>query len=724
MRLFNTTLSFLLLTCWVSLVSQEANQTDWQLPLEDAEARAALPEFKWIAAAARDELTPGDNEPVAGSFTTWTRSHGDNGARRYSALTQINRENIHQLEVAWTYHSNDGKGNIQCNPIVVDGIIYAPTVGYALVALDGATGEELWRYQVPVPERLDLSDPPARRGLLYWPGDAENEARIIFTSGDWIYALRPRDGSMILSFGAWGRAYIPTGGTVGGVVYNNILIKPGLEGDIFGYDVRNGKMVWRFNTIPQEGEYGAETWLGNNRDGAHCWGGMSLDDQRGIAYFAVGAPRTDFIGVDRLGDNLFSNCLLALDATTGERLWHFQHVQHDIWDMDLPAPPALATIEKDGKKIAVVACITKTGETLLLDRVSGKPIFPYRMRRAPASTLPGEITAPYQPDITLPEPFAAFEFKPENVTDRSVEARDSVMKVVENATYGFYAPHELDKPTLFGSSRGGGEWTGVSIDMETGYMYVNSNHLASMITVVKNTARSRDDSQPLSLGEIAYQKHCMACHGQNRRGVGTAPPLLALNDRYNDNTLRDTIRNGIATMPAVTQITDDEITHLLEFLMDREQAETDTGFSRDDLPYTFQGYRFLRDHEGYPGIKPPWGTLNCLDLNTGKIVWSVPLGEYPKLAEQGLKNTGSENFGGATVTAGGIVFCAGTADEKIRAFDKFTGEELWQAKLPWGGMAPPTTYKIDGKQYVVIAASGGGKVNTPQGDAYVAFALP
>lgn len=716
----------LCLSLFVS-ISALVSADPWsELELEDPDKRASLPEFKWIPAAAEDELTDGRSEPKAKDFVNWTRSYGDNGARRYSALDQINRSNVAQLTVAWTYHSKDGKGNIQCNPIIVDGIMYAPTVGRCIVAVDARSGKELWRYQVERPARIGLADAPARRGLLYWPGNDETSHRIIFASGNWVYALNPSDGKPIQDFGERGRTPLPTGGTAVGAVYENVLIVPGLEGDIFAYDIATGSRLWRFNTIPEPNEFGGDTWQGDNRDGAHCWGGMCLDDQRGIAYFAIGAPRTDFIGVERLGDNLFSNCVLALDAKTGQRLWHYQHMRHDIWDSDNPAPPSLVTLMRSGKSIAAVACVTKSGDTILLDRVSGKPIFPIRLRRAPHSKLPGEKTAAYQPDIELPEPFSEVEFTPEDATDLNEAAHTHVMSIVKRANYGWWPTHELDKPTLFRSTRGGAEWTGVSVDMDTGYLYVNSNNLLSMITVVRNDEPKRDKSLPLTKGEQVYQTNCAACHGKRKRGVGTAPPLIGLRHRLNDEQVKATLTNGKESMPPMPQIAGADLEALLDFLMlrDRPSASQDQGFPEGELPYTFLGYSFLTDPNGYPGVKPPWGKLNCIDLNSGKIVWSVPLGEYPELRAQGIPATGTENFGGATVTAGGLVFCAGTRDEKIRAFDKATGEELWSARLPWGGYAPPAVYQIDGKQYIVIAATGGGKLGGPQGDAYVAFALP
>lgn len=706
------------------LLTCEAKTADLT-QIEDASARAKLPEFRIIPAAASNELTPTSGQPDPASFRTWTVSHGDAGARRYSALTQINRANVGALKEVWRYHSNDGRGNIQSNPIVVDGVMFAPTVGRSLIALDATTGVELWRLPLETPARIGLEDAPARRGLAYWPGNPQHEARVVFAAGNWLYAVAPKTGKLVAEFGEGGRTPLPTGGTAAGAIWRDTYIVSGLYGDIFSFDLGTGKQLWRFHTVPHAGEFGADTWQGSVREGANCWGGVALDEERAIVYAAIGAARPDFIGVERHGDNLYSDCVVALDARTGRRLWHFQNVRHDIWDLDNPAPPNLVTLTRDGRKIDAVACVTKTGGTLLLDRVSGKPIFPFRLRRAPTSTLPGEVTAPYQPDPELPEPFSNPAVRLEDITTRSPEAHAYVLKQVEHATLGWFAPAAEARPMLYRSSRGGAEWTGACIDVPTGRLYVSTNHLISMTTVYRSDEVERDPTLPPSPGEQVFLQSCAGCHGPKREGIGMVPSLVGLRHRMSDaevSTLLKTGRNGMPPAPPMTREAEGA---LIDYLMRRNQpppAPSKPG--TEAAPYFAVGYRFIKDHEGYPGGKPPWGQLNCIDLNTGKMLWRVPLGEYEELTAQGIPKTGTENFGGPTVTAGGLVFCAGTRDEKIRAFDKDTGEELWSAKLPFGGYAPPSVYEVNGRQFVVIAASGGGKMGTEQGDAYVAFALP
>lgn len=687
-----------------------------------------MPEFKTIPAATPRELTPAIAIDLA-PFNRWTRSQGDNGARRYSALKQITRANIRSLEVAWTYHSKDGAANVQCTPIVVDGTLYAPTPGRAIVALDAATGVERWRFQLEKAVRPRNEDAPARRGLVYWPGDRENAARILFGCGDWIYAIDPVSGKLLPGFGESGRTAIPTGATISGAVFKHVYVTSGIHGDVYGYDVRTGKLLWRFYSIARDPEFGAVT---GKKEGAvaNAWSGLSLDDHRGMAFVAIGAPHPDMVGVGRVGDNLFSDCVVALDVLTGRRLWHFQSIRHDIWDLDVCAPPNLVTITRDGRRIDAVTGMSKAGTLFLLDRVSGKPIFPFRLRRAPVSKLPGERTGEYQPDPELPEQISRMEFDPADITTRTPEAREFVLKIVERSTYGFYEPFTEGKPNLFIGSRGGAEWSGAAVDVPTGRLYVTSNRWVSKITVLKNDERDRDPRYPPSAGEKHYELHCAPCHGPNRAGLGMAPPLLALKTRLSDADVLALLATGRAAMPPNLVLDAQQKKELLDFLFRRNQppsrgAGSDGAQEGESAKYVFDGFKFLTDHEGFPGINPPWGLLNCYDLSTGKILWRVPLGELEQLTRQGVPKTGSQNLGGASVTAGGLVFVAGTEDEKLRAFDADTGEELWSAKLPFAGTAAPAIYEVDGREFVVITATGGGRVGgaSGPGDAYVAFAL-
>jgi len=704
--------------------AEEQDQTRPQV--EDPAARLRLNEFQVIPAAKPSELTPAATITPA-RFSTWTRSQGDEGSRRYSSLTEINRSNVNMLRQAWIYHSGDGMRNIEATPIIVNGILYGPTAGRAIVALNAATGEEIWRYKMEEPANPGMEDEPARRGLVYWVGSRGHAPRILIGNGDWVYALDVRSGRPIEEFGSHGRVPLPTGAAVGGAIYKFVYVTAGVYGDIFAYDVRTGALLWRFHTVPTGSEFGADTWLGGQRGSASCWGGLSMDEELGIVYPAVGAGHPDFVGAGRTGDNLFGDTVLALDALTGRRLWYFQSIRHDIWDLDLAAPPNLVTITHDGHRVDALTSISKTGIVLLLDRTTGKPIFPFRLRRAPTSPLPGDRSAPYQPDPVLPEQFMRQDFQPEDVTNLSPEAHAFVMNKLQNATYGWFLPFAEDRPNVFNSTRGGGEWSGAAVDVPSGRLYVTANSLPSMITVIPRDEGQRDPKYPPSRGELIYSNECSACHGPTRGGIGMAPPLIGLQNRFTDADLRTILKTGRGAMPPMPDLSDAETSDLLDFLFRRNQPPAAPVNPMDKTvsdKYTFTGYKYLTDQNGYPGVKPPWGALICYDLNTGKILWKVPLGEYPELTKKGIPITGAPNLGGASVTAGGLVFVAGTRDQMLRAFDADTGKELWKAELPWAGYAAPAIYEVAGREYVVIAANGGGKIGGPAGDAYVAFALP
>lgn len=679
---------------------------------EDASARAALPEFQVLPAASSDSLAPA--APLPADIFTWSRSHGGPHNARYSTAKQITRENVAQLQKAWEYRSGDAPGNVQCNPIAVDGTLFVATSGEHIAALDAVTGKELWRFKP--------GGRPAFRGLTHWPGDGDHPPRLLFNAGEFLWAVDPKSGQPLASFGDQGK--VATGEVrVAGGIFQHVLILPGFARDVHGYDVRTGARLWTFHTIPTGDEFGADTWE-TPGEGANCWGGMAVDTQRGLAFISTGSPKPNFAGNHHTGQNLFANCVLALDALTGAYRWHFQEIRHDIWDLDIPAPPNLVTVTRDGRRVDAVAQVTKLGNTLLLDRVSGKPLFPVRLRRAPISKLPGERTWPYQPDIELPQPFARTVFSLDDVTERTPEAREFVMQKVRNANYGWFMPFEEDRPTVLYGIHGGAEWTGAAYDPETSRLYVSANNLPWIVTVFREDDLTRAPGLPPTRGEEVYQANCVQCHGPSRFGVGMAPPLHGLARRTNDDEVRALLRSGRGAMPAIPEtVSEEDLNALLDylFLRDRgEQTSTKTG----PLRYTHNGYPKLLDHEGYPGCKPPWGTLNCIDLNTGLLDWQVPLGNYPDLAAWGDDQTGAENFGGPSVSAGGVVFCAGAADLMIRAFDAENGAVLWEHELPFGGYAPPTIYEAGGRQYVVIPATGGGKLDTTPGDAYVAFALP
>jgi quinoprotein glucose dehydrogenase len=693
--------------------------------IEDAVDREKLPLYQTIPAATPSELTPANGLPKRETYMTWHRSHGDNGGTRYSALDQINRQNVTNLQVAWTYHSGDGSNNLQCNPIIVKGVMFAPTPGKHIVAVNAVTGAELWRFR---PEGR-----PAFRGLIYWPGGDGASERVLFCAGKFLYALDPTTGEPIASFGDCGHTLLPGGAqgdfgaaTAGPAIFERIIVVPGFEKDVWGFHVVTGKQLWTFHTVPQAGEFGFETWDRPESYAANCWGGMAMDEARGIAYITTGSPKRNFIGVDHLGDNLFANCLIAMDARTGRRLWHFQEIRHDIWDLDIPAPPSLATITRDGKRVDVVAAVTKIGNTLLLDRVTGKPIFPFRLRRAPVTTMRGERTAPYQPDPELPERFSKMEYTAADLTDRSEEATEFALTKFKSTTTGWFRPFSEGRVNLYFGIDGGAEWTGACVDAETGRLYVTANHMGWLITVLRDDDPPDDPKAPNTRGQTIFETVCAQCHGTNRLGIGTAPALRGLRHRLSDEEVIRQVRQGSNAMPAHPEsvISAADLKGLTDYLMLRDRPLPPAPPKPERPRYTDKGYPKFYDQEGYPANKPPWGTLNCIDLNTGKLLWKVPHGEYPALAAAGVPKTGSENYGGPIVTAGGLVFCAGARDNRLWAYDKETGAAVWFAPLPWTGSAPPATYEVNGRQFIVIAATGGNKLGTAYGDAYVAFALP
>ncbi len=695
-----------------------------ELAHDDPVARAALPEFQIIPAAPTAELTPAQDWPTTEQLRGWSRSLGGPTSDRYSALTAITRANVAQLQVAWTWHGGDGGGDMQCNPIVVAGIMYTPTCGRGVAAVDAVTGTEIWRADLGL-GKAGGYEAPARRGLLYWPGDGANAPRLYLPGGRKLIALEAKSGARAEGFGEHGAVVLPAGSTAGAAVCGSVIVIPGFDRDVYGFDIATGKALWTFNTTPTGAAPGADTWKTTPpANAANCWGGIAMDEPRGIVYVTTGSPKPNFNGSGHLGDNLYCNCVLALKAATGAYLWHFQEIRHDIWDLDLAAPPNLVTVTHDGKRVDAVAAVSKLGNTLLLDRVTGKPLFPVRLRRAPVSTLPGEVTSPYQPDLELPEPFLTLPIRREDLSDRTPAAKLAIEQLTARANFGWFEPFTEGKPTVFSGTHGGAEWTGAAVDIPSGRLYVSVNHQPHIITVFRD-----DDpppAKPATLGEQTFLMNCAVCHGPDRTGLGVAPPLRGLRHRLDDAAVRALWKTGRNSMPPLPPtVTAEQSQALLDFLMGRDRGKAPPAEEPGALPrYSFNGYRRLVDPETYPGIKPPWGTLACIDLNSGRKLWQVPLGEFAEMTKAGMPKTGTENFGGPAVTAGGLVFCSGTKDNRIRAFDSDSGAELWSAELPFHGTTMPTIYEAGGREFVVIPATGGGKIGGPEGDAWVAFALP
>lgn len=701
--------------------------TSWLL-LVSACARTPLPDHDWVAHGA------------------------DAGHGQFSPAAQITTENVGQLQVAWTYRTGDARADnrsqIQCNPLVIGGTLYGTSAQLKVFALDAATGAQRWVFD-PYAGEPPRENVHVNRGVTHW-SDGTN-ARIFASAGQWLYAIDARTGQPIASFGTAGRVDLKQGlgrdvterrvvSTTPGTIFKDLLIvttslgegpAPVAPGHVRAFDVRTGAQRWIFHTIPQPGEAGHETWPADawkEAGGANSWAGVSVDADRGLVFVPTGSAAFDFWGGNRHGANLYANSLVALRADTGRYVWHFQFVHHDIWDRDLPAAPVLGRITVDGRAVDIVSQATKMGRVYLFERETGRPIFPIEEREAPPSTLKGEQTWPTQPVGTKPPAFSRQVYTADMVTNISPEAHAEISQRIAGAHLGHqWQPPSVEGTVIFPGFDGGGEWGGSSFDPSTGWLYINGNEMPWLTHMVEIDWSS--ESTAVARGRRSYQLNCAACHGVDRRGdvQRVFPALTGVETRHSREAVDGFIARGKGTMPAQPALSEQERADIVAFLFGDRPAATPAAAQGErptaDIPYAFGGYTRLLDKEGYPGVTPPWGTLNAIDLAKGEIVWQVPLGEFEALTKRGIPQTGTENYGGPVATAGGVVFIAASQDEKFRAFDKKTGKVLWETQLPAGGYATPAVYTSKGRQYVVIAA-GGGKMGTKSGDSYIAFALP
>ncbi len=676
-----------------------------------------------------------ESEPV-GAGADWATYLGHPSSNQYSKLDQINKDNVAQLELAWTYLTGDS-ANFQTNNLIVDGWLYTATPRSRVVALDGATGKVHWTFD-PSEIHESLADGD-QRGLMYW--DDGEVGRLLTMKGNRLYALNAKTGELINSFGEQGSIHLGAEMDVLGMP-NVMLNTPGqiykdmfiiganvgedIPGAVRAFDMRTGKRRWIFHTLPRPGEFGSDTWPENYLEksgGASDWSGLAIDIPRGIVYVSTETAGPDFYGGGRYGENLFANSLIALDANTGKRLWHHQLVHHDLWDLDIPQPPTLLTVTQEGKKVDIVAVGTKMGLLFVFDRVTGEPIWSIEERPQAASEIDEIQTWPTQPFPTKPPPLMRQAYTAEDFSTISPRARQMSKEVFgQSGNFGAYPPPSTDQTIMFPGFDGGMEWGGAAADPE-GILYVNVNEIPWFYQLVPT---KKADGSTLPNGEKHYLIHCASCHGTDRRGnpAGGFPSLEDVSGRLTKETVMQVMKKGGGRMPAFDQISQVRLDAIVTFLFNEEEVVSSKG-NRDDTapPYVFRGFQRWQDDEGYPAIRPPWGTLNAVDLNTGTIKWKVPLGEYEELTQRGIPITGTENYGGPVVTAGGLLFIAATADSKIRAFDKDNGKVLWEYELPCEGHATPSVYAVNGKQYVAISAGGSKLKPHPEGAVFV-FSLP
>lgn len=681
----------------------------------------------------------------------WPHYAGDALASRHSPLTQIDTSNAHNLELAWVYHCGDAdtvnnRSQIQCQPIVINGVLYATSPGKKAFALNAATGKQIWVFD-PLKEisEGEYAWAGTNRGLAHWTDG--NQSFLFYSIGSWLFCLDRNTGMPVRTFGQNGKVDLKKGlattredffivANTPGIVYRDLIIMgsrvsegaDAAPGHIRAYDVRTGKQRWIFHTIPHPGEKGYESWEDPDAwkitGGANSWAGFALDEQRGIVYAPTGSATFDFYGGLRKGNNLYANCLLALDAASGKLLWHYQLVHHDVWDRDLPATPNLLTLRKNGKTIDAVAQVTKTGHVFVFDRVTGQPVFPIQEAAVPGSDLHGEQLSATQPLPLQPPALMRQAMTEKDLSRVHPESYPSLLKGFQGYKSGhLFAAPSTQGTVLFPGFDGGANWGGAASDPNQGILYVNITEMPWVLTMVPMADNVK--MKKFAPGQKLYQQHCMSCHGPERKGNGSSIPAIDhLEKRYNAVGLLKVINGGKGMMPGLKHLPESDKQSVVDFLLKKESkkevVDQDAGIL--SMPYTTTGYNKLLDAQGYPAIAPPWGTLQAVDLNSGSVQWKVPFGEDSLLTQKGIPVTGLESYGGSVVTDGGVLMIGASKDASFRVFHKRTGQLLWKYRLPAAAYATPATYAVNGKQYVVIAA-GGGKLGTVSGDAYIAFTL-
>ncbi len=685
-------------------------------------------------------------------YTTWSDFGGTADSMQYSALKQINKKNVNRLEVAWT-HLTPGGPRSPFSPLIVDSVMYVMGAGPSILALDATTGKQIWSHPV-------VNGTPTSRGINYWESKDRSDRRLIFSVDSYLQEVNARTGVTINTFGNDGRVNLREGlgrdpkamGQVQsgspGHVFENLIILGSAPGEIYAdppgdlraYDVLTGKSVWTFHTIPHPGEYGYETWppdAWKYSGGVNTWSEFAIDEKRGIAYFPLGSPTYDLYGADRIGANLFGNCLLALDVRTGKRVWHFQTIHHDLWDYDLVTGPKLLTVRHDGKMVDVVAQPGKTGFLYVFNRVTGEPLWPIEERPVPKSDVPGEQSWPTQPYPTKPPAFGMQKFGADQINPYlSAADKAVVLDVMAKArNEGIFTPPVVDRTQIsVPGAHGSGNWGAAAGDPATGMVYVRAWNGPDTRVL---SERGPSMQQGGSLGAVLYSRTCYECHGPDRANLPVPANVKA-------DVVRETVRNGKGQMPPIAEkaLSAEDLNAIIAYLGNPAGAGGRAGQPvrpvRPPRPPPPQGQtRYWGPYgnpwtlSGLPAIAPPWTELVAYDLNEGTIKWRTPLGTSPALSARGIRDTGSVRpRGGPIVTAGGLLFVGSGGDGYVHAFDKDTGKSLWETTIDGNPDGIPAVYEVDGRQYLAFYATGGDRegavtrATKPEAQGYYVFALP